>query len=105
AGRSVESMSTSAYPGIHNDSPLTFRSETKCHRATLSVMHGDADIASIGALVADRGRARILLALGDGRTLPASVLADEARVTASTTSAHLSRLVKGGMLKVERHGR
>jgi DNA-binding transcriptional ArsR family regulator len=68
-------------------------------------MHGDADIASIGSLVADRGRARILLALGDGRALPASVLADEAGVAASTASAHLSRLVKGGMLRVERHGR
>ena len=68
-------------------------------------MHGDADIASIGALVADRGRARMLLALGDGRALPASVLADEAGVAASTASAHLSRLVKGGMLRVERHGR
>jgi DNA-binding transcriptional ArsR family regulator len=68
-------------------------------------MHGDADIASIGALVADRGRARILLALGDGRALPASVLADEAGVAASTASAHLARLVKGGMLRVERHGR
>ena len=68
-------------------------------------MHGDADIASIGALVADRGRARILLALGAGRALPASVLADEAGVAASTASAHLSRLVKGGMLRVERHGR
>ena len=68
-------------------------------------MYGDTDIASIGALVADRGRARILLALGDGRALPASVLADEAGVAASTASAHLSRLVKGGMLRVERHGR
>src|ERR1700747_3709619 len=68
-------------------------------------MHGDADIASIGALVADPGRARILLVLGDGRALPASVLADEAGVAASTASAHLSRLGKGGMLRVERHGR
>jgi DNA-binding transcriptional ArsR family regulator len=68
-------------------------------------VHGDADIASIGALVADPGRARILLALGDGRALPASVLADEAGVAASTASAHLSRLVKGGLLRVERHGR
>jgi len=68
-------------------------------------VHGDADIASIGALVADRGRARILLALGDGRALPASVLADEAGVAASTASAHLSRLVNGGLLGVERHGR
>lgn len=68
-------------------------------------MHGDADIASVGALFADPGRARILLALGDGRALPASVLADEAGVAASTASAHLARLVKGGLLRVERHGR
>ena len=68
-------------------------------------MHGDADIARVGALVADPARARVLMALGDGRALPASVLADEAGVAASTTSAHLSKLVKGGLLTVERHGR
>ena len=68
-------------------------------------MKGDADIASIGALVADPGRAKILLALGDGRALPASVLADEAGVAASTASAHLGKLVNGGLLRVERHGR
>jgi DNA-binding transcriptional ArsR family regulator len=68
-------------------------------------MTGDADIARIGALVADPGRAKILLALGDGRALPATVLADEAGVAASTASAHLGKLVKGGMLRVERHGR
>ena len=68
-------------------------------------MRGDADIARIGALVADPGRAKILLALGDGRALPATVLADEAGVAASTASAHLGKLVKGGMLRVERHGR
>ena len=59
-------------------------------------MEGDADIAKVGALVADPARARILLALGDGRALPATVLADEAGVTASTASAHLSKLVAGG---------
>jgi DNA-binding transcriptional ArsR family regulator len=66
---------------------------------------GDADIAKIGALVADPARARILLALGDGRALPASVLADEAGVAASTASAHLGKLVDGGLLTVESHGR
>ena len=71
----------------------------------MDLAHGDADIASIGALIADPGRARILLALGDGRALPATVLADEAGVGASTASAHLGKLVKGGMLRVERHGR
>ncbi|HUE26417.1 MAG TPA: winged helix-turn-helix domain-containing protein [Solirubrobacteraceae bacterium] len=68
-------------------------------------MEGDADIAKIGALVADPARARILLALGDGRTLPATALADEAGVSASTASAHLGKLVAGGMLEVERDGR
>ncbi len=33
------------------------------------------------------------------------MLADEAGVTASTASAHLGKLVAGGMLEVERHGR
>jgi DNA-binding transcriptional ArsR family regulator len=68
-------------------------------------MKGDADIAKIGALVADPARARILLALGDGRALAASVLADEAGVAASTASAHLAKLVDGGLLTVQRHGR
>jgi DNA-binding transcriptional ArsR family regulator len=68
-------------------------------------MRGDADIARVGALVADPTRARVLLALGDGRALPATVLAGEAGVAASTASAHLGKLVKGGLLVVERHGR
>ncbi len=68
-------------------------------------MDGDTDIAAIGTLVADRARVGILLALGDGRALPASVLADEAGVAASTASAHLSKLVRFGLLTVERHGR
>ena len=45
------------------------------------------------------------MALGDGRALPASVLAGEAGVAASTASAHLSKLARGGLLAVERHGR
>ncbi len=68
-------------------------------------MRGDADIATVGALVSDRTRGRILLALGDGRALPASVLADEAGVATSTASAHLSKLLDGGLLAVEQHGR
>jgi DNA-binding transcriptional ArsR family regulator len=68
-------------------------------------MEGDADIAKVGALVADPGRARILLALADGRALPATVLADEAGVSASTASAHLAKLVTGGLLDAERDGR
>jgi DNA-binding transcriptional ArsR family regulator len=46
-------------------------------------MPGDADIASVAALLADPGRCRVLAALGDGRALPASMLASEAGVAAS----------------------
>jgi DNA-binding transcriptional ArsR family regulator len=68
-------------------------------------MLGDTDISPLAALLADPARGRILLALGDGRALAASVLADEAGVAASTASSHLSKLVAGGLLTVEKHGR
>jgi len=47
----------------------------------------------------------VLLALDDGRALPASLLAAEAGVTPATASSHLSKLVAAGLLTVERHGR
>jgi DNA-binding transcriptional ArsR family regulator len=68
-------------------------------------MDGDADIAAVGALLSDRSRCRVLAALGDGRALPATVLASEAGVAASTASEHLARLVDAGLLTAERHGR
>ena len=68
-------------------------------------MPGDADLAALGGLLSDRGRCRVLLALGDGRALAASVLADEAGVAPSTASEHLRRLVDAGLLRVEPHGR
>lgn len=66
---------------------------------------GDVDVARIAALFADPGRARILLALLDGRALPASVLAAEAGVSAPATSAHLSKLVDARLIRVEKSGR
>jgi DNA-binding transcriptional ArsR family regulator len=68
-------------------------------------VHGELDVAAVASLFADPTRARILTALSDGRALPASVLADEAGVAASTASEHLARLVDGGLLSVERSGR
>lgn len=72
---------------------------------TETARRGDADMASIGALLADPGRCRVLLALDDGRALPASRLAEEAGVAASTASSHLSKLVDAGLLTVENQGR
>jgi DNA-binding transcriptional ArsR family regulator len=66
---------------------------------------GEVDLAAVGSLLAEPARARILQALFDGRALPAGMLAAEAGVAASTASAHLARLVDGGLLGVEHHGR
>jgi DNA-binding transcriptional ArsR family regulator len=55
----------------------------------------------ISALVADAARCRILLALDDGRGLPASRLAAEAGVSPATASSHLGKLTEGGLLAVE----
>lgn len=66
---------------------------------------GDADLAAVASLLAEPARARILLALGDGRALPATVLASEAGVSASTASVHLARLVEGRLLTVRPQGR
>jgi DNA-binding transcriptional ArsR family regulator len=70
-----------------------------------AVAGGDADLAAVGALVADPGRCRILLALDDGRALPAGRLAAEAGVSPATASAHLRKLTDAGLLAVDAHGR
>jgi DNA-binding transcriptional ArsR family regulator len=66
---------------------------------------GDADIAALGSLLADPARCKVLLALDDGRALPASVLADEAGISRPTASSHLGKLANAGLLSVESHGR
>jgi DNA-binding transcriptional ArsR family regulator len=68
-------------------------------------MDADADIAAVAELLGNPARARVMMALADGRALPASVLATEAGVAASTASEHLGRLMSAGLLSVERHGR
>lgn len=81
---------------------LTTRAAAETTPAELG---GDADIAAVGALLADPSRCRVLLALDDGRALPASLLAAEAGVTPATASSHLGRLTAAGLLTVEQHGR
>lgn len=66
---------------------------------------GDADLTVVAGALSERARARMVLAVTDGRALPASVLADEAGVSAATASAHLRTLVDAGVLVGERHGR
>lgn len=84
-------MST-AHNGVMTRTATTFQSD-------------HPDVAHVAALFADASRTRIMFALFDGRALPASVLATEAGVSASTVSEHLKKLVDGGLIAVEQHGR
>lgn len=62
-------------------------------------------IADVAALVGEPTRAAILLALLDGKALPAGELAREARLSAAATSLHLAKLTRGGLLAVAPQGR
>lgn len=71
----------------------------------MSEVQGEPDIAAIASAFADPRRARVLMALADGRALPAGRLAEEAGVSASTASNHLAILLGHGLVQVERYGR
>ncbi|GGA26602.1 ArsR/SmtB family transcription factor [Dyella nitratireducens] len=62
-------------------------------------------LAELGALLAEPARAAILLALMDGTMRPAGELAAIAGVSAATASAHLKRLLDGGLLALHEQGR
>lgn len=66
---------------------------------------GEADFGLPAELIGHPTRSAMLLALLDGRALPMSMLAAEAGIVPSTASAHLSRLVDGGLLRVRPQGR
>ena len=63
------------------------------------------DISRLASLLADPGRARMLLLLLDGGSYPASELAQHAGLSAQAASNHLAKLLQGGAVKVEQHGR
>lgn len=65
----------------------------------------DVDLAAVGVLFGDPARAAMLTALLDGRALPAGELARCAGVSPSTATAHLRRLVDGGLVQVTTQGR
>ncbi|HTR08471.1 MAG TPA: winged helix-turn-helix domain-containing protein [Paraburkholderia sp.] len=62
-------------------------------------------VSATAFLIADPARASMLMALADGRALPAGELAYAAGVTAQTASSHLAKLLDGGLLAVEKEGR
>ncbi|HKC62179.1 MAG TPA: winged helix-turn-helix domain-containing protein [Pyrinomonadaceae bacterium] len=68
-------------------------------------MIAEPDISEIAALMGEPSRAAMLVALIGKDALPATELAHKAQVSSQTASSHLSKLVEGKLLAVERHGR
>ncbi|HEV2008765.1 MAG TPA: helix-turn-helix transcriptional regulator, partial [Burkholderiales bacterium] len=68
-------------------------------------MNDDPGVARIASLLADPARARILRTLIDGTMRPAGELAYAANISAQSASAHLAKLVDGGLLCLEAQGR
>src|SRR5262249_39498367 len=72
---------------------------------TMRPTSGEPDLAVVAAAFADARRVRILLALADGRELPAGRLAQEAGVAASTATNHLNHLLAQDLVSVRQYGR
>jgi len=64
-----------------------------------------SDLAAVGALIGEPARAAVLSALLADRALSATELSVVAGVGKSTISAHLDKLLRGGLLAMERQGR
>ncbi len=65
----------------------------------------DVDVVPAAALIAEPARAAMITALLDERPLAAGELARLAGVSPATASAHLARLLNGGLVKMIKQGR
>lgn len=65
----------------------------------------DPDVAGVAELFGDPVRAAMLHALLDGRELPATDLAYRAGASPQAASAHLAKLVSGGLIEARSAGR
>ena len=68
-------------------------------------MDPDADLAAVASLIADRHRAQMLLTLLSGTPQSGSALAEAADISRSLASAHLKKLVAGGLVRAQPSGR
>lgn len=68
-------------------------------------MKNGPSFAALGALMGDPARASMLNSLMSGQALTAGELAAEAGITAATASGHLSKLLDGALVVVEKQGR
>ncbi len=68
-------------------------------------MKAGPDISRIAALIGDPARANMLTSLMTGGARTASELAQEAGITAQTTSSHLAKMKAGGLISGRKQGR
>jgi DNA-binding transcriptional ArsR family regulator len=68
-------------------------------------MDSDANLAFVASLMADRHRAQMLLILLGGTPQSGSALAEAAGISRSLASAHLKKLVAGGLVRAQPSGR
>ena len=71
----------------------------------MPAVNGDADLETIGALLADKTRATIISTLLNGGLTAASALAERAGVSRPLASNHLKKLSDGGLIVAEPRGR
>ena len=65
----------------------------------------DANLAFVASLMADRHRAQMLLTLLGGTPQSGSALAEAVGISRSLASAHLKKLVTGGLVRAQPSGR
>jgi DNA-binding transcriptional ArsR family regulator len=68
-------------------------------------MEPDADLSVVASLIADRHRAHLLQVLLGGTAQSGTALAAAAGISRSLASAHLRKLVDGGLVRARRDGR
>jgi DNA-binding transcriptional ArsR family regulator len=68
-------------------------------------MDPDANLAFVASLMADRHRAQMLLTLLGGTPQSGSALAEASGISRSLASAHLKKLVAGGLVRAQPSGR
>jgi DNA-binding transcriptional ArsR family regulator len=65
----------------------------------------DANLSAVASLIADQHRSEMLLVLLGGEPLSGTALAEAAGISRALASAHLKKLVAGGLVRVQANGR
>jgi DNA-binding transcriptional ArsR family regulator len=68
-------------------------------------MDPDADLSAVAGLIADRNRAKLLVTMLGGTPQSGAALAEAAGISRALASAHLKKLVEGGLVTVRPDGR